>query len=105
LYPGLRKLAKKVKVRPLSDTQKSLHERSRPGIVKVKLRSGVQLEASVEDPKWSPRDPPSDADVSKKFRLLVGDLLSEEQREELHDMVMDLENVADVSEIAELTIP
>jgi len=104
-YPGLRKLARKVKIRPISDIRNSLHERSRPGIMKVRLQSGAQLEASVEDPKWSLRDPPSDADVSKKFRLLVGDLLSEEQREELHDMVMDLDNVTDVGEIAELTIP
>jgi len=105
LYPGLRKLARKVIVRPISATRKSLHERSRPGTVRVNLRSGVQLKASVDYPKWSPPETPTDADVSKKFHLLIGDLLEDDQRKELHDMVIDLENVADIREIAELTIP
>jgi len=102
---GLRKLAMKVEVRPLSDSRRPLYERSRPAIVRIRLRGGVQLEASVEDPKWNTVNPPSDEEVSEKFRRLVGDLLSEDQREELHDTIMDLENVADVREIAELTIP
>ncbi len=97
--PRIQELAGKVMVYVLPDTDTSLRERRRPATVTVTLQNGERFEASVDEPRWRQNSLMSDADLEEKFRRLVADLMPATRREELIQVIWELENVADIGDV------
>jgi 2-methylcitrate dehydratase PrpD len=97
--PRLRDLAAKVTVFEMCGTDTGLSVRRRPACVTVVMQDGRRLEASANGPRWEEDSPPSDADLERKFRQLVGGLMTPARRDALVRTLWRLESVADVGEV------
>jgi len=67
------------------------------------LRDGRTLEAQVDYPKGSIRNPMSEAEMRAKFDSLAGPVIGARRAATIAEQVMDLEKVRDVSELMKLT--
>jgi 2-methylcitrate dehydratase len=67
--------------------------------VTVKLSSGTVISKQVNYHKGHPKNPMSDEDVEKKFRILTKRQLGESQAKRALDMLWTMEKVSDVSRL------
>ncbi len=65
----------------------------------MKLSSGKVISKQVNYHKGHPKNPMSDEDVEKKFRILTKKQLSESQAERALDMLWTLEKMSDVAKL------
>ena len=73
-------------------------------IAEVKTRDGRSFSERVETAKGSNKRPMSDDEVIQKYKILAGKVLSVSRVADLHDMVLNLEKVSDVRELARLLV-
>jgi 2-methylcitrate dehydratase PrpD len=71
----------------------------RQAIVEVKLRDGKTLTHSVAGPKGEPEDPMSPIELENKFLDLATMAVGRERALEISDLVMNMEQIDDVSEL------
>ncbi len=73
--------------------------------VRIHTDDGRQYTGRVEYAKGEPENMLSDAEFEEKFRYLVGDILPPDQSANILDRVGQLEDLADVGELVQLTVP
>ncbi|TVR22709.1 MAG: MmgE/PrpD family protein [Anaerolineaceae bacterium] len=73
--------------------------------VRIKTKDGQLYTGRVENAKGDPRNMMTDEEFDQKFRYLVGDLLPEERISALTDAIDQLEELGNVGELVQLTIP
>src|SRR5262249_45044303 len=72
--------------------------------VRIDLKDGRSLNAVETYPKGSPKNPATQEDLAKKLRTLASTVLSSQGIDKLISTVEDLENLGDVSRLAELLV-
>jgi 2-methylcitrate dehydratase PrpD len=70
--------------------------------VTVKPNSGQTMEAEVEHAKGRPKNPMSFEEVCDKFNTLTQDVVGREKRNQIIEMVKDLEKLSDISGMVKL---
>ncbi|MEM9683481.1 MAG: MmgE/PrpD family protein, partial [Pseudomonadota bacterium] len=70
--------------------------------VEVFLKDGTHMEETCESARGSEKQFASEADVVEKFRKLARHALPEDQMTELQEAILDLDNLADATEIPRL---
>ena len=73
--------------------------------VRITTDDGAQYKGRVEYAKGEPENMLTEAEFEEKFRYLVGDMLPPDQIALILDRCKALENLADVGELVQLTIP
>jgi len=76
-----------------------IHRRAR---LEVTLKDGNKHALEIDDPRGSIQNPLPFSDVVAKFRDLAGSVIDEAALEGMHRHIENLENLADVSELASL---
>ena len=100
--PEIRRLRHLVKVH-LDEELEAAYPEKNGCVVQVVTQDGTQHEGRVEYAKGEPENMLTDAEFESKFRRLVGDLLPEEQTDQILEMTSRLEELEDVSELVRLT--
>jgi 2-methylcitrate dehydratase PrpD len=67
----------------------------------LKLKNGSSLEKQVDVPKGDPRDPMTTADIMAKVKRFSGER-NQDKIQKICDMIMDLENLDDITGLVEL---
>ncbi len=78
---------------------------SQPGRVTVRLKDGREFTEEVLYPKGNPGNPMTEDEFKGKFMDMAARVLGEAQADELYKRARDLQNVADVAELAPLFSP
>lgn len=99
--PNIRKIMKKIKRYRFSEGEMSHHLSS---ITKIILKNGSIYSRTVNQPKGSPNNPVSKEDSIEKFMECTKGNLHEKKIGLLLDMIGDLENLRDISELTKLLI-
>ena len=73
--------------------------------VRISTNDGTQHKGRVTYAKGEPENMLTDAEFEEKFRYLLGDMLPREQIANLLDCVGQLEHLADINDLVQLTIP
>jgi 2-methylcitrate dehydratase len=102
--PAIRALIDRIEVADDPGLYERAGRRSVPGRVTVKTKSGASITKEVIYPKGNPRNPMTDQELRDKFAVLTADVLTQSTRDRIHQLVMDLENVADISQILGLCV-
>ncbi|AOM81842.1 MmgE/PrpD family protein [Salisediminibacterium beveridgei] len=76
----------------------------RAATVEINLKDGTSHTHRVEAPKGEPEVPMTDDELDEKFLGLARAVLPEDQVRKIFDLVKNLENVEDVSEISKLLV-
>ncbi len=82
-----------------------LYPRQWPAKVKIRLRRGKVIEAQSHYPKGDPENPITEDELIEKFKSLCGNNLTEQQKDQLIDMVLSLEQLDDVATLFPITSP
>lgn len=96
--------AQKVKIISDEEMDRLQNAGKWPSRVEVVTTSGNSYEVFMEYPKGSPQNPLTDAELQKKFARLSEGLLDEKQRDEIIQIVNDLENLQEVTTLANLLV-
>ena len=102
LDPVVRGLLDRIDVADDPSLYERAGRRSVPGRVTVRTTGGQSFTKEVIYPKGNARNPMSDQELREKFALLTEGVLAQSARDRIHALVMDLENVSDISEIMSL---
>lgn len=102
--PEQRRLRQLVKV-GLDEKIQAGHPLTNGCEVRVTTDDGVEYKGRVEYAKGEPENMLTDIEFEEKFRYLAGDTLPDVQISHLLNRCGQLENLADVSELVQLTIP
>ena len=102
--PEQRRLRQLVKVGLDEDIQAG-HPLTNGCEVRIATTDGAAYKGRVEYAKGEPENMLSDAEFEEKFRYLVGDMLPDEQIGSLLHTAGRLEQMDDVGELAQLTVP
>ena len=99
-------LAGKTHVHYLPDQNDSVvYGRSRFAEITITMKNGSKIHSKADKTKWSAPDEASDMELGQKYRKLIAEYLSPEQRDQLEAKIIALESLSDVSEIVDLTVP
>lgn len=99
--PDLVDFAARVDVVPDYELDK-LYDEKWPSIVEVTLKSGEVFTARHDLPKGEPEFACSEEDMIAKFMSLAGDAKSETECAKICNLILHLENLADVNQLTEL---
>ncbi len=102
--PEQRRLRQLVKV-GLDEEIQAGHPLTNGCEVRIATTDGAAYKGRVEYAKGEPENMLSDAEFEEKFRYLVGDMLPDEQIGSLLHSAGRLEQMDDVGELAQLTVP
>ncbi len=102
--PEQRRLRQLVKV-GLDEEIQAGHPLTNGCEVRIATEDGSQYKGRVEYAKGEPENMLTDIEFEEKFRYLVGQLLPPDQIANILDRVDQLEHLADVSELVQLTVP
>ena len=69
--------------------------------LRVHLTDGSILEETVETPRGSERNFPSESDVVAKFAKLAGRVMPEAQVQRIKELVLDLDRLAGMAALVE----
>lgn len=97
--------SRKVEVIPDPDLDKLGPEFRHAIIAEIKTRNGRTFSERVDTAKGSDKKPLTIDEVIHKYKILAGKILREERVVKLQDMVLNLEKVFDVRELAKLLVP
>lgn len=103
--PKIIEYSRKVEVIPDAELDKLGPQFRHAIIAEVRTSDGRTFGERVDTAKGSTKKPMSTDEVIHKYRVLAGKVVSEKRVAELQDMVLNLEQVSDVRELAELLIP
>jgi 2-methylcitrate dehydratase PrpD len=95
--PQVKRLCERVTIREDASLPRGVSCR-----MMVSLRDGRTLTSQVDYPKGSIQNPMSDEEMRAKFDSLAVPVIGEKRASSLAERVMDVENVADVSELTRL---
>jgi 2-methylcitrate dehydratase len=100
--PALRPLMAKVEV-VVDDalTQAYEHEHKLPAVLKIRLRSGRTLSASVDHPRGMPQNALTDEELCLKFMKMATQVMPQADAEHLLDTLWQLEQMEDLSRLAD----
>lgn len=101
--PGIRALAKRVKVEVSEEANRRMPEAMLCNLTLV-TKSGTAHTAVVEYHKGHYRNPMSDTEVEAKFRKLAGSVLAPDRVDRLLEVLWKMEDVRDAGEIVRLTV-
>jgi len=103
--PEIIKYSRKVEVNPDPELDKLGPEFRHAIIAEVKTKDGRTLRERVDTARGSNKRPMSTEEVIHKYKILAGKVLSQKCVADLHDTVLNLEEVSDVRELAKLLVP
>jgi 2-methylcitrate dehydratase PrpD len=86
----------------LDDEINRLYPREFPSVVEIIMKDGQKYRARVNVPKGSVENPMSWQEIQDKFRRLARDSIDEKKAAAITELVIDVENVHDVGELAKL---
>ena len=86
----------------LDDEINRLYPREFPSVVEIIMKDGQKYRTRVNVPKGSVENPMSWQEIQDKFRRLARDSIDEKKADAITELVVDLENVHDVGELAKL---
>lgn len=99
--PEILELASKVEVKA-DDELNALYDEKWPSIIEVTTTDGRQLTARRDLPKGEPEFPVSDEELKEKFISLASDAVTLDRAEQIWEMIFDIENLDNVSELTSL---
>jgi len=70
-----------------------------PSRVEIKVTNGKTYKGFCEFPKGDPENPFSEKELIQKFNKLCGDIITKEEKDRIIDLVLNLENIDDVTNI------
>jgi len=103
--PKIIEYSRKVEVIPDSQLDKRGPEFRHAIIAEVRIKDGRTFSERVDTAKGSDKRPMSTDEVIHKYNILACRALPQERVYELHDVVLNLEQVSDVRELAKLLLP
>jgi aconitate decarboxylase len=103
--PKIIEYSRKVEVIPDPDLDKLGPEFRHTIIAEIKTNYGRVFSERIDTAKGSIKRPMTKEEVIDKFKILASKVISQESVLKLQDMVLNLEKVADVKELAKLLIP
>jgi 2-methylcitrate dehydratase PrpD len=74
-------------------------------LMTLKTKSGAELKSQVDHPRGSIENPMSAEDMSNKAHMLGDDIVGRAAMDELIERVSNVEKLAGVSEVMQLTVP
>jgi hypothetical protein len=74
-------------------------------MAELRIKDGPTLTERVDTMKGSEKRPTAVDEVIQKYTILAGKVLRPRGVAELHDMVLNLENVSDVRKLTKLLLP
>jgi 2-methylcitrate dehydratase PrpD len=86
----------------LDPAAEAMYPKAYPSTLIAELNDGKILEAHVDYPKGDPENPATKEEIVSKFHSLTGACLDKETREKIIDTVEHLEELEDISELADL---
>jgi 2-methylcitrate dehydratase PrpD len=98
--PEVLRLAEKVRWE-LDPGAESMYPKAYPATLVAILNDGQQLESHVDYPKGDPENPASMEEIIDKFNSVTGAILSQTEREEIIEQVGRLEEIGNISDIAD----
>lgn len=81
-----------------------LYDEKWPSIVEVTLKDGRTLSARRDLPKGEPEFPCTPEDIKDKFLSLASDAVSQQRAEEIWNVIDNLENVHNITELTKLLV-
>jgi 2-methylcitrate dehydratase len=72
-------------------------------IVTIRTTDGREFTKQIDYPKGDPRNPLTDAEIEEKFEALAAPIMPAEAMDDLKDAVWNLEKVASITELMQLT--
>jgi 2-methylcitrate dehydratase PrpD len=69
------------------------------GSVEIQLEDGRKVSFTVQHMRGMPQNPMTAADIVRKFRLNVSDLMSDGQSARIIDMIMSLERMSSIQQL------
>ena len=87
-----------------NDEFEALFPKFQPSRVTITTNDGKQYSTRVDVPKGDPRDPMSEDEIAVKFNALGGEVIGEEQGEELRRCIMRIDGAEKLDELLALTI-
>ena len=103
--PKIIEYSRKVEVIPDSQLDKRGPEFRHAIIAEVRIKDGRTFSERVDTAKGSDKRPMSADEVIHKYNILASRVLPQKRVHELHDVVLNLEQVSDVRELAKLLLP
>ena len=103
--PRIIEYSRKVEVFPDPELDKRGPEFRHAVIAELRIKDGRTLSERVDSAKGSEKRPMATDEVIRKYKILAGKVLRPKNVAELHDMVLNLEKVSDVRELAKLLSP
>lgn len=76
-----------------------LYPQKWPSRVEIELTNGKTYNGYCEYPKGDPENPFSEKELIEKFNKLCGDIITKEEKDRIIDLVLNLENIDDVTNI------
>jgi len=67
--------------------------------VEIEVANGKRYSGYCEYPKGDPENPFSEKELIEKFNKLCGGIITKEEKERIIDVVLNLENINDVTNI------
>ncbi len=101
--PQVRALIEKVKLAADPELD-SLFPVKRPAIVEIKTKQGGTYAKRVENPRGTPENPMTDAEIEAKFSGMAAPLMGERQMQSIFEACYDLEQMTDIGELMPLLI-
>jgi 2-methylcitrate dehydratase PrpD len=86
----------------LDPAAEAMYPKAYPATLTAELNDGRILEAHVDFPKGDPENPATKEEIVTKFHSLTGQFLDKEKRDAIIDTVDRLEDIKDISELADL---
>ena len=78
----------------------AMYPKAYPASLIATMNDGNVLTSHVDYPKGDPENPASLQEIKDKFHSLTADYIEEEKRNQVINMIEDLENVGNISAIA-----
>lgn len=103
--PRIVEYSRKVTVIPDPDLDKLGPEFRHAVTAEIRTSDGRTFTERVDTAKGSNKKPMSTHEVIRKYKILAGKVLCPTRVTELQDMILNLEKVSDVSELAKLLVP
>jgi len=103
--PNIMEYSRKVEVIPDPELDKLGPQFRHAIVAEVKTWDGATYAERVDTAKGSEKKPMAADEVINKYKILAGTILDKKSVVELQDMVLNLEKVSDVRELAKLLVP
>jgi 2-methylcitrate dehydratase len=99
--PALHQLARRVRVTEDPEmTRRYPHDW--PVEIEFRMRDGATFRRRIDQAKWSPRRPPTWAELVEKFRMMADPVLGAERADEATRLVAALDEAPDLHRLMEL---